>query len=135
MKLQSCGHSTKHGCVSCGTCFACCIGHGCMTREKAEANWIWDPQKGDIRPPSWPKNRRIPCSDININAQQRLARPETLIHTMANTSCPRKKSKIDAPKFKGMEHSGGASFIDNVNCLWCRRDYFKPRVTPDTEGR
>ena len=113
-----------------------------MTREQAEANWIWHPEHGDLRPPSWPKNRRLPCTQSNIDAQQSLARPGTLIHTAAKTNCPRKKSKVDertesyavakqARRMSDLALSEGkitflavASFIGNVNCLWCRRDYF-----------
>lgn len=113
-----------------------------MTREQAEANWIWDPKRGDLRPKAWPKNRRIRCTDRNIAAQIALARPGTLIHTSAETDCPRKKAKTDEraesfevarsqPRKSELALAPGkitflavASHIDNVNCLWCRRDYF-----------
>lgn len=101
-----------------------------MTREQAEANWVWHPKRGDIRPKEWPKNRRIHCTERNIEAQIALARPGTLIHTMTETDCPRKRVGFDIRREtydegRGMiEHSAVASFIENVNCLWCRRDYF-----------
>lgn len=102
-----------------------------MTRDQAEANWIWNPRRGDMRPPQWPANHRIRCTPQNIKAQQRLARCGTLIHTAATTSCPRKKSKCDqvVTKYDGGKgvctQTAEATFIDNVNCLWCRRDYFQ----------
>ena len=115
------------------------------TREQAEANWIWDPNHGDLRPKEWPPKRRFPCTSKNIATQQALARPGTLIHTSANSSCPRKAKKRDvrelplvpkeflstrrnqdvalAPgKVKMMAE---ASHIENVNCLFCRKEYFK----------
>jgi hypothetical protein len=91
-----------------------------VTREQAEANWIWDSVRGDIRPSEWPKKTRIRCTDKNIMEQQRLARLGTLIHTAAKTSCPRKSTKADS-SYEGL---AVATFIDNVNCLWCRKDYF-----------
>src|SRR5271170_6369416 len=101
---------------------------GAMERERAEANWIWDPRRGYLRPKEWPKNRRIRPTDRNIMAQQ-IARCGTLIHTTAKTTCPRKACKID----ERTDASGTvtqlavATFIDNVNCLWCRKDYFSHR--------
>jgi hypothetical protein len=118
-----------------------------MTREQAEANWIWHPKRGDLRPKEWPKNRRIPCTERNIEAQIALAREGTLIHTSAETDCPRKAAKTDEreevlttktqdkilsqPRRSAMSVGPGtvrylavADHIDNVNCLWCRRDYF-----------
>lgn len=126
-----------------------------MTREQAEANWIWDPENGDIRPKEWPNGRRPRCTDRNIEAQQSLARPGTLIHTSAETDCPRKAAKTDqrteplTPAVKDrltsqprrselalsqgtITHTAVAGFIDNVNCLWCRRDYF-PLTAKETK--
>jgi hypothetical protein len=96
-----------------------------MTREQAEANWIFDPKCGDVRPADWPKGRRLPCTPANVRAQRKLARPGTLIHTMAKTTCPRKKAKTDELIEGGITYSAEASFIENVNCLTCRRDYFR----------
>ena len=96
-----------------------------MTRAQAEANWIWNPKRGDLRPKEWPKERRIRCTKRNIEAQQHLARPGTLIHTMAETSCPRKAAKTDETTNGSITYLATASFIENVNCLFCRRDYFK----------
>ncbi len=95
-----------------------------MTRETAEANWVWHPKHGDLRPKEWPKKRRIRPTDRNIMAQQ-IARPGTLIHTAAKTSCPRKACKTDETTEGNVTQLAVATFIDNVNCLWCRKDYFK----------
>ena len=96
-----------------------------MTRERAEANWIWDAKRGDVRPKEWPKNRRIRPTDRNIMAQQ-IARGGTLIHTTAETTCPRKRCGTDVRHdAKGnIVQLAVATFIENVNCLWCRKDYF-----------
>ncbi len=95
-----------------------------LTREQAEANWIWHPKRGDLRPKEWPSSRRLRCTDHNIMSQQLLARRGTLIHTAASSTCPRKASAVDVRKETTITHLAEASFIDNVNCLWCRRDYF-----------
>lgn len=96
-----------------------------MTREQAEANWGWDPNRGSTRPKEWPKDRRIRPTERNIMAQQ-IARVGTLIHTTAETSCPRKASKTDEKRDAKGNVTGlaVATFIENVNCLWCRKDYF-----------
>jgi hypothetical protein len=94
-----------------------------MNRERAEANWIWDAKRGDLRPKEWPKNRRIRPTDRNIMAQQ-IARPGTLIHTAAKTTCPRKACETDVRVDGNVTHLAVAGFIENVNCLWCRKDYF-----------
>jgi hypothetical protein len=119
-----------------------------MTREQAEANWTWDPEQGDLRPQEWPNGRRLRCTDRNVEAQIALARPGTLIHTSAETDCPRKAAGTDEteetltsevkdrltsqPRRSALSLSPGkvrhlavADFIDNVNCLWCRRAWRK----------
>jgi hypothetical protein len=62
-------------------------------------------------------------------SQQFLARRGTLIHTMAETTCPRKACDVDIKVEQAgaatLTQSARASFIDNVNCLWCRHDYFE----------
>lgn len=95
-----------------------------MTREQAEANWIWDPKRGDLRPKAWPKNRRIRCTKTNIEAQLTLARPGTLIHSAAETTCWRRRVGTDKHVDGRITYSTESTHIENVNCLWCRRDYF-----------
>jgi len=99
-----------------------------LTREQAEANWGWSPKMGSLWPKEWPKKRRLRCTDRNIMSQQFLARRGTLIHTTAKSTCPRKACKVDVKIERAgkctLTHSAEASFIDNVNCLWCRHDYF-----------
>jgi hypothetical protein len=97
-----------------------------VTRERAEANWIWDPKRGNVRPKEWPKRGRIRTTDRNIMAQQ-IARAGALIHTAAKSTCPRKVCKIDERHDASgtVTQLAVAIFIENVNCLWCRKDYFK----------
>jgi hypothetical protein len=103
-----------------------------LTREQAEANWGWSAKDGSLWPKEWRNKRRIRCTDRNIMSQQFLARRGTLIHTAAKSTCPRKACKVD-DKTEIYQTSAGegrighiaeATFIDNVNCLWCRKDYF-----------
>lgn len=95
-----------------------------MTRAQAEANWGWDPRLGSTRPKEW-KNRRPRLTSQNIREQQKLARPGTLIHSVNSVTCSRKKKGTDVRKDGNVTHTAVAGFIDNVNCLWCRRDFFK----------
>lgn len=91
-------------------------------RQPLEANWVWDPVRGDIpfkRPRITPRNIRL---------QQKLARPCTLIH-WAGKPCTRGRSKTDERKetcASGavITSSGLASHVENVNCLQCRRNFF-----------
>jgi hypothetical protein len=88
-----------------------------MTREALEANWQWDPFKGDIpfkRPRLTPKN---------IRDQRKLARPGTLIH-WAGKPCARGAKKTDACQHGNVTNLAIANHIENVNCLQCRRNYF-----------
>lgn len=128
-----------------------------MNQLEAEANWVWDPKRGDLRPKEWPKGRRPRCTKKNIEEQQVLARPGSLIHTASKTDCPRRKSRIDEreevlerntidrlnskPRKTEISLSPGrvrflavAGFIDNVNCLWCRRDYFAATTSKPDGG-
>ncbi len=99
-----------------------------LTKEQAEANWGWSPKRGSLWPKEWPNGRRLRCTDQNIMSQHFLARRGTLIHTMAVSTCPRKACDVDVKTEQSgactLTRSAVASFIDNVNCLWCRKDYF-----------
>jgi hypothetical protein len=115
-----------------------------MTQQQAEANWGWDAKRGSI------PFKRPRLTPENIRAQQKLARPGTLIH-WAKQPCSRGKAKTDErtekiaevrsqltsqPRLESVALGVGgkahgtvrflalASHIDNVNCLKCRRRYF-----------
>lgn len=96
-----------------------------LTRKQAEANWGWSAEHGSLWPKEWTKGRRLRCTDQNIMSQQFLARRGTLIHTVAESTCPRKALDVDVVKEPNITHLATAGFIDNVNCLWCRKDYFE----------
>jgi hypothetical protein len=98
-----------------------------LTRNQAEANWRWDPKHGDLRPKEWKGKRRLRCTDKNVMSQQALARRGTLIHTATKSTCPRKITKVDEESEGKITTLAIATFIDNVNCLWCRQDYFRKR--------
>jgi hypothetical protein len=103
-----------------------------MTRAQAEANWIWDPKRGDLCPPEWPNGRRPRLTPANIRAQRKLARPGTLIHSMMAEGnrkiCQRFNRRVDATTVIGSQNGQkanlGARHIENVNCLECRKRYF-----------
>jgi hypothetical protein len=103
-----------------------------MKQAQAEANWIWDPKRGDLFPPEWPKGRRPRLTAENIRAQRKLARPGTLHHFMAaehnRKICQRFNSRVDATTVIGSQNGQkanlGCQHIGNVNCLQCRKWYF-----------
>jgi hypothetical protein len=90
-----------------------------MTRKEAEANWGWDPVKGSI------PFKRPKLTAENIKAQQRLARPGTLIHYDRYT-CERGLTKTDKTEITEgkttITFSSIASCFENVSCLQCRRN-------------
>jgi hypothetical protein len=92
-----------------------------MTRAQLEANFGWDPERGSI------PFRRPLLTEKNIRDQQKLARAGTLIHWAGRFTCDRGKQGVDVVEDGNVTHTGLASYIENVNCLQCRRNYFDRR--------
>src|SRR5580692_2603714 len=94
-----------------------------MNQTQAEANWEWDPKRGSI------PFKRPRITPENIKLQQKLARPGTLIHWNGKP-CARGRRRTDEKRDGNVTHLGCASHIGNVNCLACRRRYFKNKHRP-----
>lgn len=103
-----------------------------LTKAQAEANWVWDPKRGDI------PFKRPRITDENIRAQRKLASPGTLMHWVG-MPCTRAKAQTDGPLTAEQAgeymrkhnlkvgHMCAASHIENVNCLACRRRFYRRR--------
>jgi hypothetical protein len=95
-----------------------------LRRDQLEASWGWSDTLGSLpfkRPKITPKN---------IQDQQKLARPGTLIHSASipvRSLCPRANKETDVLVDGNVTHLATALFIDNVNCLLCRQKYFAQR--------
>lgn len=96
-------------------------------RLSLEVNWGWDATHGSI-----PFKRPL-LTARNIRDQRRIARAGTLIH-WAGKPCIRGQKKLDertetlstiSGSISCITHSALASNIGNVNCLQCRKNYFK----------
>lgn len=89
-------------------------------RDALEANWGWSDDRGSI------PFKRPRLTPVNIEAQERIARPGKLIHLalVPEEVCKRKFQDIDVTFGKQVTSLSIASHIENVNCLRCRKYYY-----------
>ena len=89
-----------------------------MTRKQLEANWGWSPTRGSL------PFKRLRLTPNNIRDQKALARPGTLVH-WAGKPCLRGRKGVDVKVDGNVTETALASHIANVNCLQCRKSYFR----------